>query len=283
MAYTHAGEESDDGLYYGEPVGVWAVKKYALVQMYNQMFATGMKKRWDKRIYIDLYAGPGKAKIRGSNRIVIASPLLALDIPDQYDRYIFCEKDREALEALESRVKRQYAQIDAHFVLGDSNEKIEEIVSLIPRPSRSQRLLSFCFIDPFSLEIEFKTITRLSKFFMDFLILLALAMDAKRNEARYVDPKNTRIEKFLGIPDWRVKWATEQQSGIDFRRFLAHQFARQMIDLGYRKESLGVMFEMRSEERNLPLYHLGFFSRHPKGYEFWREVRKYAMEPGLFE
>ena len=117
---------------------------------------------------------------------------------------------------------------------------------------------------------------------MDFLILLALSMDAKRNEAAYLKPQSKRIEKFLGLPEWRVLWEKEKQKGKDFRRFLAAQFAQRMIELGYKKESLDTMIEMRSDERNLPLYHLAFYSRHRKGYEFWDQVRKYVRQPSFF-
>src|SRR5438105_2170269 len=52
----------DDGLHAPE-VGRWAEQKYRLVATYAGMFATGMKKKWEKRIYIDLFAGAGRSRI----------------------------------------------------------------------------------------------------------------------------------------------------------------------------------------------------------------------------
>ena len=70
----------DDGLLSPE-IGAWAEYKYRLVWNYATMFATSMKDKWDARVYIDLFAGAGRAKIENTSQIVPASPLLALDIP----------------------------------------------------------------------------------------------------------------------------------------------------------------------------------------------------------
>lgn len=79
----------DDGLEMPE-VGAWAERKYELVHMYDELFATGMKNKWT-RVYVDLFAAAGKVKVRGTNRVLLGSPLLAINIPDRFDEYIFWE------------------------------------------------------------------------------------------------------------------------------------------------------------------------------------------------
>jgi three-Cys-motif partner protein len=271
----------DDGLY-TPVVGRWAEYKYDLIGLYNDLFSTGMKGKWDKRVYIDLFAGAGKVRIRHANRVLLGSPLIALSVADKYDRYIFCDQDGAALEALRHRVEKNVYGLDVHFVPGDCNRMVDQISSLIPKPSKAQRVLSFCFVDPFSLNIEFETIKSLSEYFVDFLILLALAMDAGRNEERYVQEQNERIEKFLGISDWRDQWQAQRKKDPSIRRFLAKEYGRQMVLLGFRNESVGSMIEIRSDEKNLPLYHLAFFLRHQRGYDFWEKVRQFSVQPRLF-
>lgn len=267
---------SDDGLT-TPTVGPWAEKKYKLVHMYDELFTTGMKKLWGTRVYVDLYAGAGKAKIRDTSKILLGSPLLSLNIPDKFDKYIFCEKNEALIEGLETRVRREYSDVPVSFVGGDCNEKVDEILGLIPRGSKDNKVLTFCFVDPFSLDIEFETIRKLSSRFTDFLILFAFS-DAKRNESVYIKENNDRIDKFLGTDAWREKWINERKKGAKFVRFLAEEYVHQMILLDYRKESLKTMIENRSGEHDLSLYHLAFFSRHERGYQFWREVRKYALK-----
>ena len=262
-------------------VGAWAEYKYRFIGFYNRIFSTGMKDRWDKRIYIDLFAGAGRARLKKTNKIVLASPLIALSVPDKYDRYIFCDNDERNLGALQQRVRRDYPEVDVHFVLGDCNIKVDEIIRLMPKYSKSNKVLSFCFVDPFSLKIDFETVQTLSQYFVDFLILLALAMDANRNEARYAAENNERIDKFLGLTDWRERWKLASKKDPSFRRFLAREYAGQMIKLKYLEESLSTMIEVRSDDHNLPLYHLAFFSRHERGYQFWQEAKHYVDEPEL--
>jgi three-Cys-motif partner protein len=272
---------TDDGLF-TPPVGSWAVQKYRLVGLYNELFSTGMKGRWDRRVYIDLFAGSGKARLRDTGKIVLASPLLALSVPNPYDRYIFCERNNDAMNALKERVKALNTNLDVHFVDGDCNERIDTIISTIPRYSSGTKVLSFCFVDPFSLNIHFETIRKLGNYIMDFLVLLMLS-DPLRNEDRYTEKNSDRIELFLGFRDWREKWNIAKARGTGIRKFLATEFARQMITVGYKEESLSSMVEVRSDDKNLPLYHLAFFSKHPLGYKFWSQVRKYASEQTSFE
>ena len=65
----------DDGLICPD-VGGWAQTKYRLISLYNSLFSTGMKDKWDLRFYLDLYAGAGYNKVRGTSTIVFGSPLL---------------------------------------------------------------------------------------------------------------------------------------------------------------------------------------------------------------
>jgi len=55
-------ELKDDGLITPE-VGAWADDKYRLVGNYAAMFAISMKKKWECQVYIDIFAGAGRARI----------------------------------------------------------------------------------------------------------------------------------------------------------------------------------------------------------------------------
>ena len=158
----------EDGLPCAE-VGAWAEDKYKLVSLYDSLFSTGIKNKWDSRIYIDLYSGPGVARVKDTNRLLWGSPLLALKVRDPFDRYIFCESDPLYLDGLRNRVARLATQrADVTFIAGDCNERVEEICAQIPRFSHNHRVLSFCFVDPYDLSIRFSTIRRLSETFVDF-------------------------------------------------------------------------------------------------------------------
>ena len=100
-------------------------------------------------------------------------------------------------------------------------------------------------------------------------------MDANRNLAAYLDTKNRKIDDFLGMPSWRERWA-RLPGPKNFPRFLAEMYAEQMQTLRYLPVGFDKMKQVRSDVKNLPLYHLALFSRHALAYEYWDEVLKYS-------
>ncbi len=257
-------------------VGSWALQKYRLLDLYDTLFSTGMKRRWNQRVYIDLFSGPGRARIRGAERIEETSPFIALRVPDRFDKYIFCDRNEKNISALRDRVGREFSDVEAAYVPGDCNEVVARIVEHIPRPSSGKSVLCFCFADPFGIDdLKFRTIQTLSaRARTDFLVLLALDMDANRFQSLYAKESSRVIDEFLDDSFWRSKWATSRAQGVDFRVFLAKAFASRMVGLGYLPAGLERMKEVRSAEKNLPLYHLAFFSKHARGYQFWDQVLK---------
>lgn len=268
----------DDGLY-APSVGGWALEKYTRVWLYDQLFSRGMKYSWDVRVYIDLFAAAGKATLRNTGEIVAASPLLALSVPDRFDKYIFCDESEENIEILRMRVEKEAPDVDVSYVVGDVNEHVDEIIDLIPQKRYNRSVLSFCFVDPFSLRIKFDTLRRLADGRpMDFLVLLALWMDANRNISVYMREESTRLSEFLGRSDWRKRWQKAQAKGENLIYFLASEYAKSMSSIGYLDTTPEQMFPVRSDQKNLPLYYLAFFSKHKRGYKFWNEVLKYSTD-----
>ena len=271
----------DDGFTCPE-VGSWAQTKYRLISLYDSLFSTGMKDKWDVRFYLDLYAGAGYNRVRGTSTLMFGSPLLAINVEHPFDKYIFCEETEEKLHALKQRTKRMAPSADVTYIAGDCNTKVDEILKAIPRGSTELKVLGLCLVDPYDLGIKFETLRMLSKRFIDFLCLLALNMDARRNYQRYMEPDSKKVDEFLGSSDWRRRWETAQASRVEFPKFLAMEFAKGMDMLGYIPPPPYTMKEVRSDEKNLPLYHLALFSRSHRAYDFWGEVLKYSTDQTAF-
>jgi three-Cys-motif partner protein len=272
----------DDGLQTIE-VGAWAEDKYAMVALYDRLFSTAMKGKWDTRVYIDLYSGPGFVRVKGTDRLLWGSPLIALGVTDPFDKYILCESAPSYLEALRVRVARLFPHADVEFVGGDCNQYIDEICAAIPTPSSANRVLSFCFLDPFDVSIKFSSVRRLSGFYVDFLFLLALHMDANRNLASYLNTDNSKIDEFLDLSDWRELWRKDEPGRREFPQFLAEEYSKQMESLGYLPVPFYKMKQIRSGDKNLPLYRLALFSRNELAYKFWDEVLRYSTDQRTFD
>jgi three-Cys-motif partner protein len=274
---SEAPPDGNDGLPCPE-VRRWAETKYRLIGLYDELFATGMKHKWDQRVYLDLYSGAGYSRIAGTNTYLKGSPLIALTVDAPFEKYIFCEEKQELLDALKVRVQRIAPDANVAYVPGDCDAEIEKICAEIPKASSANKVLSLCMVDPFDFGIKFDTIRRLSKFYMDFLVLLAVGMDAGRNYDHYVDGNSTKIDEALGNSAWRERWKAVGVRRGDFRQFLAVEFSASMEALGYIKQPLDRMKQVRSDEKNLHLYYLALFSRHQTAYKFWDDVLKYSTD-----
>jgi three-Cys-motif partner protein len=271
----------DDGLICPE-VGAWTEDKHRLVSLYAALFSSGMKNKWGKRIYVELYAGAGFSKIRGTSRIIFGSPLRALKAKDPFDKYVFCEQDPAKLDALKSRVKQFAPTADVDYVAGDCNERTAEILEKIPTGSKADTVLTLCFADPFDISLKFHTLQALSNRYIDFLVLLAVYSDANRAYKRYVMEDALKVDQFLGSKTWRERWRTAEATGASFPKFLAGEFAASMGNLGYLPTPIHKMKRVRSDEKNLPLYYIAMFSRSTVAQKFWDDVLKYGTDQTEF-
>lgn len=255
--------------------GSWAVRKYKLLEYYANMFATSMKKRWDMRVYIDLYSSCGYSNIKGTDKIVLTSPLIAANVEDKFDKYIYCELDQEKLNSLEKRVKRDFSFINADYIPGDVNNSIDQILESLPNFSKECTVITLCLVDPFKIDnFSFKTLIALSKYKMDFLILIPSYMDVNRNEKNYIKEESNLVTKFIDKSEWRNYWIEAKKDGRTFGTFIVKAFNERMKEEGFLGLNDNEFILIRNPENNSPLYHLSFYSKSELGKKFWNDAIK---------
>lgn len=258
-----------DGLITPE-IGNWSEKKYNLLGRYCGIFTKAMKDKWNL-VYIDLFAGAGYAKIRETGATVKNCALVAMTTEKAFDFHLFNELDKEKYEALVAR-SAKHCDGRRHKVLNlDTNADIESIMAEVPTFNNGKGRLMFCFLDPFSLALHYDTIKALAKHKVDFLILLALQMAAKRNFHNYINEENETISRFIGNPDWRKEFDKTAFGVKDFTRFLASQYDDRFQKLGYHTD---VEKEQIATDTGLKLYYLAFYSRNDLGSKFFKAVKK---------
>jgi three-Cys-motif partner protein len=272
-----SADVADDGLICNE-AGAWTEDKLRHVSLYSTLFSSGMKGKWNKRVYVDLYAGAGHTKIRDTSRIILGSPLLALGMKDPFDKYVFCEEDPRKIAALRVRVGRAAPNADVTYITGNCNALTEQILTAIPAGSRGDTVLTLCFGDPYDIGLKFATLRALSVRYVDFMLLLAVWMDANRAYRRYVQEDATKVDEFLGSDTWRERWSKAQWDGALFPQFLATEFASAMQTSNYLPTPLHRMKRVKSDEKNLPLYYIALFSRNDLGHKYWDQVLKYGTD-----
>jgi three-Cys-motif partner protein len=250
-------------------VGDWALKKYRLVGHYCNIFTTAMRGKWNL-IYLDLFSGPGYVRLKESNQVIKNSGLIALNLKNKFDHYIFNDLSEGNISALEFRIRSIGLSNICSLYNEDANACIEEILSKRPTFDNKKRNLTFCFLDPFSLNLSFDTIRILARENVDILMLHALQMDGNRNLTYYVREENERIERFTGNPDWRIDFEKQGNIRGNFIKFLSDQYDANIRTLGY----LNTLKEMIVNNSGRGIYYLAFYSKHPLGIDFFEKARR---------
>jgi len=262
----------DDGLPMRES-GFWVVEKLDYLKRYIDVFETSMRKKWRRRHYIDLFAGPGKCVGRKTGVVYLGSPLLALTTKHPFTDYFFVDCDSDNIAVLEQRcgISPLYARIQ--FEVGDANRVARKIV----RQIHSVPSLNLAFLDPDGLELQWNTVATLARINRLDLIIHYSQMGLNRAMPKvYRSETLTDVDLFFGDTEWRTIYDNYRRHEEQFlHRHLMDHYKSKLRRLGYketfRDDEVGAEPLMRNE-KNAPLYRLLFASKHPLGLEFWQKV-----------
>ena len=98
-----------------------------------------------------------------------------------------------------------------------------------------------------------------------------------RNYEHYVDGNSRKIDEALGNTEWRERWKATGIRRSDFKQSWRASLQKHGI-LDYLKRPLDRMKQVRSAEKNLPLYYLALFSRSETAFKFWDDVLRYSTD-----
>lgn len=244
--------------------GTWVKDKLYYLERYIDIFSVGMQKKWaGKLYYADLFAGPGKCRIRETKEEIDGSPLIALKF--NFAKYFFFESDPACYEALASRVKTRAPEKDVEMIDEDCNDNIDQIK---PPPGS----LGLAFIDPTGVSpIAFYTIRKLAlNRRIDLIINFHEGMGIRMNVHQYTKKEGGALHTFVGSDRWRQKFRSAPSSIDEVCRKITNEYQENLRDLEYRVID-GDQIPVRTD-KNVLLYYLVFASKHPKGNEFWRKI-----------
>ena len=266
----------DDGLY-TPSIKEHSLRKIEAHDYYVSLFATAMKNKWPQRAYLGLYSGAGRARVSGTNKIVPTTAIAALQVPDPFTKYIFVDNNPDCIAALEARVAALGGDYDVSFIKKDVSEAIPAIIKEMPLFSKDRGLLSFCFVDPFSAELDFSILKQLGgRYKIDFLVLLMLGRDVRTNFRRYLEDENdTRIAKLIDDANWRDEWTARGYRVNNVVRFMLDKFNKAMEGIGYRPARPDDAHPIRllEKNKNVLLYYLVLYSKNPLAQAFWNATR----------
>lgn len=265
-------KSEDDGL----PMrtsGTWAEQKLDYLARYIDVFETSMRGKWSGRNYIDLMAGPGKNRVRGSRKIFLGSPLIALTTQHPFSGYFFVDLDSNNIDALRTRCNASPHQGRIQIFQGDCNVVVDSVVARLKQSGRSS--LNLAFLDPEGFEMHWTTIAKLASVGrMDLIINYPQGGLNRLIRLEYESKGKSLLDTFFGDREWRTiyrNWASKTlKTGL--HRSLIDHYKGKLRDLGYTQVFAGgdvVEDEpLMRNTRSAPLYRL----LHNRGYEFWLKV-----------
>jgi three-Cys-motif partner protein len=246
--------------------GLWARDKHQHLTYYGKMFATGMKNKFENRVYIELFAGPGRCRFPNGSED-LGSPLQMMNL--EFTKFIFIEKNLQGAEALETRIAKHSARAKAIAYCGDCAAAVTKIV--VP----SARCLALTFVDPTGIShtpfVLIKTLRRRVR--TDLLINFPHGMGLKMNQHQYTADEKSILTRFLGTDSW-TKFIDKKSA--DFVRGILDLYKEQLRKLGYLVGTNEVVIR---NQQGTPLYMLIFASRDPLGVRFWDDTMKGVQDP----
>jgi len=231
-------------------VGPWVARKTHFVDRYVGIFTNAMKNKWRRRVYIELFAGPGRSFNKKTREFLDGSALRALRA--NFTDYVFVDIDKRATDALQQRCDQIQHGKKVWIINKDCNAAVDDVLKHVPRGA-----LTLAFIDPSNWQVTFDTVKRLTTGNrMDLIVTFHYG-----SMKRVTNP--IALTRFFGTPKWR----NGRGAGYWYRLY-----NEQLQAFGYLSDCYKES-ETVKNTKNVPMYGLVLFSKDKLGREFWNKAR----------
>jgi len=198
--------------------GPWTEKKLVAFSKYVWSYLTIMKMfpYW-KTIYFDGFAGSGTREKKNNTELYqqlkiteeeeetykgAAERVLGLNDDLSFDFYYFIDKKESSLKKLEAKITDKFNDKKIVYRAGDANTQISELAKALTKPN----LTALVLLDPFGMQINWKSIEQLRGTHSDVWILVPTGVIVNR----LLDKKGKlefrdKLESFFGLPIEEIK------------------------------------------------------------------------------
>jgi three-Cys-motif partner protein len=219
-------------------VGRWTREKLTLLREYLAAYviATKRARAHGGITYVDLFAGPGMNRLKGTSERFDGSPLIAMRLAPGFSRFVFVDSDPQNWDSLQAWVSQLGKVHEAEIVYGDCNQKIAEVIRSIPTDGPC-----FVFLDPSSPALDWNTIASIAS--------VRIGYYRRRPEQFILFPYDMALVRLLSLsgeqvsrvmPDsskWRAVFAARRRIELgpqEQRRRFLYLYWMGLRDLGYR-------------------------------------------------
>ena len=217
-------------------VGPWAKEKLDALARYLDFYTKVLKNQPWRTIYLDAYAGGGRAVIRAEERtaslgpdlfgatppidvdareLINGSPRVALAVANPFDRYIFVDSDADRAAELEA-LKAEYAGARTINVL--QTTAAEGIAWVTAQSIARSTHRGIAFLDPFGAGLDWASIQSLAGTgLFEVVVNFALSMAIQRmlpNSGEVPDAWAATLDGYFGSRAWFEEVYQRRQAGL---------------------------------------------------------------------
>jgi three-Cys-motif partner protein len=236
----------------------WFKVKVQLLLSYIQSFTVNVSGKADEVVFVDLFSGSGLYSVGHQKEIFQGVCLASLDADLPVNKWIFCEQEADQAKALRIRVNKYHR--GKNVVIFDSplEELIDKFRSYIPPSKGGHKVAVLCLVDPFSVEIPFATIDKLTALGFSFLMPFTFMVNDRLNYRYYLHENSEKFRRYIGGSNFdRMKGV---ESNEQFYKRLVRLYQNNMLVTGLN--SAVSTHKLDSKLMALPAYSIGFFSKH---------------------
>lgn len=262
--------DGDDGLPV-EEVGEWVSDKHELLCDYIHI-STYVRKKYLPPVgrggstYIDLFCGPGRAKLKDTDEMVdggcVAAWQKSVTNGTPFSKMIIGDIDEERLSLARTRLERLGAPVVA--LLGAAADTAPLAIRECPVGA-----LNFAYLDPYSLgALDFSIVSNLAKLYRIDVLVHVSQMDLQRNFDRNSLKDQSALDAFA--PGWRNEVDTSSTQRAARQAYFEY-WKRLVQSTGIKTNA---EIRLITGPGNQPLYLLLLATRHDLAHKFWGAVAK---------
>jgi three-Cys-motif partner protein len=281
--------------------GGWSDKKLDVLVHYLRAYTTALKNQPFELIYIDAFAGAGRALIedqdgdslfdeadvRNDESYRHGSPLQAIQTDPPFHRFIFIDRNEESIATLRAQCEQTAAAKAGriYYITGDANE---ELLKIAKENWRGRGRRGVAFLDPYALHVTWETIKAIAdtKAIDMWLLFPAMAVNRMLPRSGVVpDEWAKKLTETFGDDEWRsVFFQTQQADLLGFESISKTPEPFQRLS-DYVTSRLRAVFAgvvdaplLLRNSGNSPLFLLCFGSGNPKGAVIAKDIANHIIK-----
>lgn len=258
-------------------VSEWAEDKHEKLTRYVDISKAARRKFANRAgaCFIDLFSGPGRCRIKGTDRVIDGGVLAAVRAGNgsgvAFSHVFVGDISQSYVEACVTRLNK--LGTSAVGICGPAVDTVGKICGSLPESA-----LNVAFLDPYNLgALPFQIIQKLSRQRRMDLLIHVSTQDLQRNLEKYIGDSESPLDQFA--PDWRSSIIPTSQSKKSMRLSILKHWIGLFRGLDIETAD-GI--ERVTGPKNQNLYWLVFAARSELANNFWEAIRNTSKQQDMF-